>query len=161
MASAPVTSRVVGRDHANPPPVASSPFHPRNTDPEGDSPHDPAGLLLDARRIRAATIVVALLALSMVVAARPAWSQPVPAGELSTLAAPGGAWALAELGVPPAVERASVLRVLVQRRYDASASVSHSARRRSPASRRSSIWPSGSSRPPGSPRRAGCCRSPR
>ena len=68
-------------------------------------------------------VVVALLALSVVVAARPASSQPVPAGELSTVAAPGGAWALAELGVPPTVERASVLRVLVQRRYDASASV--------------------------------------
>ncbi len=68
-------------------------------------------------------VVVALLALSIVVAARPAWSQPVPAGELSTVAAPGGVWALAELGVPPTVERASVLRVLVQRRYDASPSV--------------------------------------
>jgi hypothetical protein len=53
-----------------------------------------------------------------------ALAQPVvPAGELSTLVVPGGAWALAELGVPPSVERASALRLLVQRRYDASPSV--------------------------------------
>ena len=48
---------------------------------------------------------------------------PVPLGELGTLQVPGGAWALAELGVPPSVERASALRILVQRRYDASPSV--------------------------------------
>ena len=72
-------------------------------------------------------VVVVCLALSITVTAPPAWSQPVPAGELSTVAVPGGAWALAELGVPPTVERASVLRSLVQRRYDASASVRTSA----------------------------------
>jgi hypothetical protein len=74
------------------------------------------------RRPSAAAIFIAL-ALAGVVAARPATAQSAPAGELSTLAVPAGEWAFAELGVPAAVEWASVLRLLVQRRYDAAASV--------------------------------------
>ena len=56
-------------------------------------------------------------------AARRTPNRSAPPGELSTLPVPGGPWALAELGVPPSVERASALRILVQRRYDASPAV--------------------------------------
>lgn len=75
-----------------------------------------------ARRLIRALALAACLALSGVprVAAQ---TGPAVPGELTTLQVPGGAWALAELGVPPTVERASALAVLVQRRYDASPSV--------------------------------------
>ncbi|MGD9904695.1 MAG: hypothetical protein AB7U83_14625 [Vicinamibacterales bacterium] len=47
----------------------------------------------------------------------------VPAGELAVLPVPGGAWAFAELGIPAVAERASIPRLLVQRRYDESPAV--------------------------------------
>ena len=74
------------------------------------------------RRLIRALALAACLALSGVTAVA---AQTVPAvpGELSTLPVPAGAWALAELGVPATVERASALRLLVQRRYDASPGV--------------------------------------
>ncbi len=69
-----------------------------------------------------ALALAACLALSGVPRAAAQTAPAVP-GELTTLLVPAGAWALAELGVPASVERASALRLLVQRRYDASPGV--------------------------------------
>jgi hypothetical protein len=74
------------------------------------------------RRLIRALALAACLALSGVSAADAQTAPAVP-GELATLPVPAGAWALAELGVPATVERASALRLLVQRRYDASPAV--------------------------------------
>ena len=60
---------------------------------------------------------VAAAAIALCVA-RPSPAQTYAPGELGTLPVPGGRWALTELGVPPETERASALRVLLQRRYD-------------------------------------------
>ncbi len=46
-----------------------------------------------------------------------------PPGELGTLQVPGGRWAFGELGLPPTLERGSVVRLLVQRAYDPLAAV--------------------------------------
>jgi hypothetical protein len=61
----------------------------------------------------------AVLAAAIVVGGvRPGAAQDYEPGELSTLPVPGGRWALAELGVPPTIERASAPRLLLQRRFD-------------------------------------------
>lgn len=75
-----------------------------------------------ARRLIRALALAACVALGGLPRAAAQTAPAVP-GELTTLFVPGGAWALAELGVPATVERASALRLLVQRRYDASPSV--------------------------------------
>lgn len=61
--------------------------------------------------------------LLLLTSASAAVAQTPRPGELGTLEVPGGAWALAELGVPPTLERASVPRVLVQRLFDPSPTV--------------------------------------
>ena len=66
-------------------------------------------------RVVVAALLVGVLCATTVAAQEP---QPSP-GELGTLPVPGGRWALAELGVPPDLERASALRVVIQRQYDA------------------------------------------
>ena len=78
-------------------------------------------LVRRCRQTGALCAVLASMALGLL--APPALAQSVAPGELSTLLVPGGAWALAELGVPPSVERASALKLIVQRRYDASPGV--------------------------------------
>lgn len=76
------------------------------------------------RAARARGVVLALLwGIALLPSSTTAQTAAVPPGELGTLAAPGGAWAFGELGVPASLERASVLRLLVQRRYDAAPSV--------------------------------------
>ena len=77
----------------------------------------PGGCLTRPRWLLRA-VAAAAIALGV---ARPSAAQTYAPGELGTLPVPGGRWALTELGVPPGIERASALRVLLQRRYDAPA----------------------------------------
>ncbi len=68
----------------------------------------------------AATVLLLVPHLSTAVVAQPAVAPP---GELGTLQVPGGRWALGELGLPPTLERGSVVRLLLQRAYDPTVAV--------------------------------------
>ena len=77
----------------------------------------PGGCLTRPRWLLRAVAAAAI----MLGVARPSPAQTYAPGELGTLPVPGGRWALTELGVSPGIERASALRVLLQRRYEAPA----------------------------------------
>ena len=97
-----------------PPPLARCASDPQGVRSRGIGMKAPGGCLTRPRWLLRA-VAAAAIALGV---ARPSPAQTYAPGELGTLPVPGGRWALTELGVPPGIERASALRVLLQRRYD-------------------------------------------
>ena len=108
-------SRRVAR--ACPRPLARRASHSQGVRSRGIGMKAPGGCLTRPRWLLRAVAAAAI----MLGGARPSPAQTYAPGELGTLPVPGGRWALTELGVSPGIERASALRVLLQRRYEAPA----------------------------------------